>query len=96
MQDIIKKPIVNEKFSALNEKGVYGFVVDKTANKLEIGQAIEKLFGVKVSKVNTMNVRGKSKSRFQRGRFTKGTSPSYKKAIVYLKEGEVIDFYSGI
>ncbi len=96
MQDIIKKPIVNEKFSTLNEKGVYGFVVDKTANKIQIGQAVERMFGVKVSKVNTMNVRGKTKSRFQRGRFTTGNSPSYKKAIVYLKAGEVIDFYSGI
>lgn len=96
MQDIIKKPIVNEKFSALNEKGVYGFVVEKKANKIEIGQAVEKMFGVKVAKVNTVNVRGKQKSRFQRGRFTQGFTPSYKKAIVYLKEGEVIDFYAGI
>lgn len=96
MEEIIKKPIINEKFSALNEKGVYGFVVAKTANKIEIGKAIERMFGVKVNKVNTMVVRADSKSRFQRGRATTGRTQSYKKAIVYLKQGEVIDFFAGI
>ena len=96
MESIIKRPILNEKFSALNEKGVYGFVVEKSSNKIEIAKAVERSFGVKVDKVNTMNVRGKLKTRFQKGKFTSGKTASYKKAIVYLKSGEVIDFFAGI
>ncbi len=93
---IIKKPLITEKGTALNEKGVYGFVVSKTANKVEIKQTIEKLYGVKVQEVRTMISPGKKKSRFSKGTFLSGKTASYKKALVKVADGEVIDFYSSI
>lgn len=93
---ILKKPLVTEKISALNEKGRYGFVVDIHANKVEIKKAVEKQYGVNVEKVNTINVMGKKKTRYTKAGVLSGRRPSYKKAIVTLAEGEVIDFYSNI
>ena len=74
----------------------YGFVVEKTANKLQIRLAVEELYGVKVADVNTMRYAGKRKQRFTKSGVSVGKTPSYKKAIVTLAEGEVIDFYSNI
>jgi large subunit ribosomal protein L23 len=93
---ILKKPLVTEKVSALNEKGKYGFVVDGNANKVEIKNAVEKMYGVNVEKVNTMNVMGKFKSRYTKAGVLSGRKPSYKKAIITVAEGEVIDFYSNV
>jgi len=93
---ILKKPLVTEKISALNEKGKYGFLVDSDANKVEIKNAVEKMYGVNVEKVNTINVMGKFKSRFTKAGVLSGRKPSYKKAIVTVAEGEVIDFYSNV
>ena len=93
---VLKKPLVTEKVSALNEKGKYGFVVDSDANKVEIKKAVEKQYGVNVEKVNTMNVMGKLKTRYTKAGVLAGRRPSYKKAIVTLAEGEVIDFYSNV
>jgi large subunit ribosomal protein L23 len=93
---ILKKPLVTEKVSALNEKGKYGFLVDATANKVEIKKAVEKQYGVNVEKVNTLNVMGKMKTRYTKTGILSGRQPSYKKAIVTLAEGEVIDFYSNV
>jgi large subunit ribosomal protein L23 len=93
---ILKKPLVTEKVSALNEKGKYGFVVDLAANKVEIKKAIEKQYGVNVTSVNTMNVMGKKKSRYSKTGVLEGRRPSYKKAIVTLAEGEIIDFYGNV
>ena len=93
---ILKKPLVTEKISALNEKGKYGFLVDGDANKVEIKNAVEKMYGVNVEKVNTINVMGKFKSRFTKAGVLSGRKPSYKKAIVTVAEGEVIDFYSNV
>lgn len=93
---ILKKPLVTEKVSALNEKGKYGFLVDSDANKVEIKKAVEKMYGVNVEKVNTMNVMGKYKSRYTKAGVLSGRMPSYKKAIVTVAEGEVIDFYSNV
>lgn len=93
---ILKKPLVTEKVSALNEKGKYGFVVDLDANKVEIKKAIEKQYGVNVTSVNTINVMGKKKSRYSKTGVLEGRRPSYKKAIVTLAEGEIIDFYSNV
>ncbi len=93
---ILKKPLVTEKVSALNEKGKYGFLVDSDANKVEIKNAVEKMYGVNVEKVNTMNVMGKFKSRYTKAGVLSGRKPSYKKAIVTVAEGEVIDFYSNV
>lgn len=93
---ILKKPIVTEKVSAQNEKGVYGFVVDNKANKIEIKKAVEKMYGVTVVAVRTMRYTGKKKSRQTMSKVVTGRTPSFKKAFVKVKEGEIIDFYSGI
>ena len=93
---VLKKPLVTEKVSALNEKGKYGFVVAKTANKVEIKRAVEKMYGVTVESVNTMYYAGKVKTRYTKARIISGKSASFKKAIVTVAQGEVIDFYSGI
>lgn len=93
---VLKSPLVTEKVSALNEKGKYGFIVDQAANKIEIKNAVEKMYGVNVARVNTINVLGKKKSRFTKAGTLTGRKPDYKKAIVTLAEGEVIDFYSNV
>ena len=93
---ILRKPLVTEKVSALNEKGKYGFIVDSDANKVEIKKAVEKQYGVNVEKVNTIVVIGKKKTRNTKAGVLAGRKPSYKKAIVTLAEGEVIDFYSNV
>jgi large subunit ribosomal protein L23 len=93
---VLKKPLVTEKVSAMNEKGKYGFIVDADANKVEIKQAVEKQYGVNVEKVNTMNVMGKKKTRYTKTGILSGRRPGYKKAIVTLAQGEVIDFYSNV
>jgi large subunit ribosomal protein L23 len=93
---VLKKPLVTEKVSALNEKGKYGFIVDAGANKVEIKVAVEKQYGVNVERVNTINVMGKMKTRYTKTGILAGRKPSYKKAIVTLAEGEVIDFYSNV
>lgn len=93
---VLKKPLVTEKISALNEKGVYGFVVDLNANKVEIKKAVEKAYGVNVEKVNTMRYQGKKKSRHTKSKIVTGRAPSFKKAIVTVADGDIIDFYSGI
>ncbi len=95
--NILIKPIVTEKMTAQGEDfNRYGFVVKKDANKLEIKQAVEELYNVKVSEVNTMRYAGKRKQRYTKSGVTVGRTSSYKKAVVTLAEGEVIDFYSNI
>ncbi len=74
----------------------YGFVVEKSANKLDIKKAVEELYDVKVSEVNTMRYAGKRKQRHTKSGVSIGKTASFKKAVVTLAEGEVIDFYSNI
>ena len=95
---IIIKPIVTEKLTAITNKkpNRFGFRVSPDANKLEIKNAVEALYGVSVVDVNTMKYSGKIKSRYTRSGFISGRQTAYKKAIVTLKEGEVIDFFSNI
>ena len=93
---VLIKPLVTEKISSLNEQGRYGFLVERGANKVEIKNAVEKMYGVSVESVNTMNYQGKRKSRFTKSGVISGRTPSYKKAIVSVADGEVIDFYSGV
>ena len=93
---ILKKPLITEKVSSLNEKGVYGLIVDKSANKVEIKKKVEETYNVTVSRVNTMRYAGKRKTRHTKLGISRGKQPAYKKALVTLKEGEVIDFYSNI
>ena len=91
------KPIVTEKMTDQGEKfNRYGFVVEKTANKLEIKKAVEELYEVTVIDVNTMRYAGKSKTRYTRSGIMTGKTSAYKKAIVTVAEGEAIDFYSNI
>ncbi|MEQ8417432.1 50S ribosomal protein L23 [Imperialibacter roseus] len=93
---VLVKPLVTEKVSSMNEKGKYGFVVKKGANKVEIKKEIEKMYGVKVENINTMVYQGKRKTRYTKSRVLEGRTDAYKKAIVTVAEGEVIDFYAGI
>lgn len=94
---IIIKPVITEKMTALGEElNRYGFIVAKKANKLEIKKAVESFYDVKVTSVNTINVLGKSKSRYTKAGYISGRKASTKKAIVTLAKGETIDFYSNI
>jgi len=95
--DILIKPVVTEKMERLTDKlNQYGFIVDKRANKLQIKKAIEELYGVTVDSVNTMRYAGKVKTRYTRTGVLVGRNNSFKKAIVTLKDGDKIDFYSNI
>ncbi|MGB3778583.1 MAG: 50S ribosomal protein L23 [Tunicatimonas sp.] len=93
---ILKRPIVTEKISTQNERGVYGFVVDKRANKLQIRDAVEQTYGVTVDQVRTMNYQGKKKSRYTKSRVVTGRSTGFKKAIIQVADGDIIDFYSNV
>jgi large subunit ribosomal protein L23 len=95
--EILKKPLLTEKVTQLTEKlNRYAFKVDPRANKIQIKGAIEKMYGVNVTAVNTMRYVGKLKSRNTKAGAVSGRSASYKKAIITLKDGETIDFYSNI
>jgi large subunit ribosomal protein L23 len=93
---VLVRPLVTEKASALNEKGKYGFIVTKNANKVEIKREVEKTYGVNVESVNTMIYPGKDKTRYTKSRILAGRTSAFKKAIVQVADGEVIDFYSEI
>ncbi|ACE05640.1 hypothetical protein Aasi_0195 [Candidatus Amoebophilus asiaticus 5a2] len=93
---ILQKPLVTEKVTSFNDKGVYGFIVDNRANKVEIKKEVEKLYGVTVLQVNTMRYAGKKKVKYTKSGVNKGKRASYKKALVTLKSGSIIDFYENI
>jgi large subunit ribosomal protein L23 len=94
---IIIKPLVTEKMISLTDKlNRFGFVVRPDANKLEIKREVEALYNVTVVSVNTVKYAGKSKSRYTKAGLINGRTNAYKKAIVALKEGDTIDFYSNI
>jgi large subunit ribosomal protein L23 len=90
--DVIIAPVITEKATAASEKNQVVFEVRKTATKPEIKEAVEKLFEVKVKRVNTLNLKGKTKGF--RGR--RGFQGDYKKAIVTLEEGHSIDVTTGL
>jgi large subunit ribosomal protein L23 len=92
--DVLIKPLITEKISLQNEKGVFGFQVALKANKVEIKKAVEAMYGVNVKDVRTIIVAGKNKSRFTKRGFVSGRTSKYKKAIVQLAEGEMIDFFN--
>ncbi len=91
---VLKRPIITEKSQKLNPQGKYTFEVNRGANKIEIASAIEKMYGVSVDKVSTITQYGKKKSRMNKSKLTSGKTATFKKAIVSLKEGELIDFYA--
>jgi len=98
------KPIITEKYAAKGDaaaknnagKSRYAFVVEPTANKVEIKNAVEKAYGVSVEDVNTMNYIGKVKSRYTKTKIMTGLVKKAKKAVVTLKKGDTIDFYGNI
>ena len=91
--DVIIRPLLTEKSYADIANKKYAFVVRKDANKIEIRQAVESIFGVKVQSVNTVNVNGKLK---RQGR-TQGYTSDYKKAIVQLKaDSKAIEFFESL
>ena len=89
-RDILIAPVVSEKSYGLLDEGKYTFVVDPRANKTEIKIAVERVFGVKVASVNTLNRKGKTR----RTKFGLGRRKNTKRAIVTLKEGS-IDIFGG-
>ena len=96
MVGILKRPIVTEKLTEMQEKGVYAFEVEKNANKISIQKAVEKKFNVTVLSVRTSVHKGKTKSQMtRRGRF-EGRTSSWKKAYVRLKEGDKIEFFQNV
>ena len=84
--EIIKKPLLTEKSYVGIQNKVYSFIVDKRATKTEIKKAVETIFNVEVKKVNTVNVKGQTKSQNTKAGRTVGKTSDYKKAIVSLKE----------
>ncbi|MEO6884599.1 MAG: 50S ribosomal protein L23 [Bacteroidia bacterium] len=95
--EVLIKPIITEKMTSMGEKfNRYGFVVDSRVNKIQVKEAVEKMYGVTVSSVNVINYIGKMKTRNTTKGVVSGRVNRNKKAIVTLKKGETIDFYSGI
>ena len=92
--DIIKRPIITEQSMEQTEMKRYTFEVAKTANKIEIAKAVEEIFGVKVAKVNTLNMQGKEK---RTGRYPAGFAKTWKKAVVKLSEdSKNIEIFEGM
>jgi large subunit ribosomal protein L23 len=92
-RDVILKPVVSEKSYAAFDGNVYTFVVADDANKVEIRQAIEEIFNVKVTRVNTLNRNGKRKRNRRSGNW--GQRAGQKRAIVSLAEGDTIEIFGG-
>jgi len=94
---VLIKPLITEKMTSQSEKlNKYGFVVSRSANKVEIKKEVEKSYGVSVDSICTLTVRGKAKSRYTKAGILSGSESTFKKAIVTLAAGDTIDFYSNI
>lgn len=97
MRNVLLKPLITEKMTAQGETlNRYGFIVDRTANKVEIKKAVEDMYGVTVDSVRTMNYGGKVRTRNTKTAILKGRTNAFKKAIVAVADGDVIDFYGSI
>jgi large subunit ribosomal protein L23 len=95
--NVLLKPVITEKMTKISDKtNSVGFIVDKRSNKIEIKKAVESFYGVTVETVNTINYLGKKKVRNTKAGMIPGRRNSFKKAIVTLKKGEKIDFFSNI
>jgi len=90
---VIERPLLTEKSMDQSHHGKYTFRVLQDANKIEIAEAIEKMYKVKVMKVNTLTVRGKPR---RVGRFPQGRTSDWKKAIVTLAPGQTIQLFEGL
>ena len=89
IHDVLVRPLITEKSTGLMERGQYAFEVHREANKIQIREAVERTFNVRVKAVNTMNMPRKERRRGRRW----GQVPGWKKAIVTLQEGETIDIF---
>ena len=98
IERVIRKPLITEKNTLLMERDQYTFEVDPDANKIQIREAVEKTFNVRVKAVNTMIVKRKAKSRVasRRGGRITGHEPGWKKAIVTLHPGDRIDIFEQV
>ena len=95
--DIQIRPLVTEKANAYSEKqNCYTFAVSPEANKFQIKDIVEKLYNVRVEKVNTACYAGKRKARYTKGGLIRGQKPAFKKAYVTVAEGQTIDYYSNL
>jgi large subunit ribosomal protein L23 len=94
---ILKRPLITEKATKQGETlGHYGFLVDMRANKLQVKEAVEKMYNVTVTDVNTLKYYNKVKVKQTTKGIARGGKGAYKKAVVTLKKGETIDFYASI
>ena len=94
---IIIKPLVTEKMTVQGEKlNRYAFIVNHDANKIEIKSAVEQMYNVTVSDVNTVNYNGKAKSRYTKAGMLSGRTNKFKKAYITLAGDDKIDFYENI
>ena len=97
MTEVLIRPIITEKMTRLGDKlGQYGFVVNKKANKLQIKQAVEAMYGITVEDVRTSIIPAKLTTKMTKSGMIKGRKSAYKKAFITLAAGESIDFYSEI
>jgi large subunit ribosomal protein L23 len=96
MKTIIKKPIISEKATGTSEKfNRFTFAVDRTANKIEIKKAVERMYGISVTEVRTMNYGGgKSSVKFTNKGIVEQPSKQWKKAVVTVADGETIDLFT--
>ena len=94
LYEVLRRPLITEKYTVLQAQGKYAFEVAGEASKPQIKQAVEKAFKVKVTAVNVMIVPGKRRRMARLGR-RKMSSPSWKKAVVTLKEGDKIELFEG-
>ena len=95
--EISIKPIITERATKLSEKrNCYTFRVSPDANKYQIKALVEDIYGVKVTSVNTANMRGKNKSRWTKSGLLRGKTAAWKKAFITVGEGQTIDFFSNI
>ncbi|MEM7382728.1 MAG: 50S ribosomal protein L23 [Bacteroidota bacterium] len=94
--NILKQPLVTKKLSDMNSENVYGLIVDNKANKIEIKKIVEQLYGVTVVQVNTIRCAGKNKTRYTKRGLRQNKQAAYKKALITIKAGDVIDFYSHV
>jgi len=95
--EILLKPILTEKLTSQEEPlNRYGFLVLRSANKVQIKKAVEEMYGITVESVNTMRYAGKNKSRITKSGIIAGRENHFKKAMITLRKGEKIDFYSNI
>ena len=96
MMSLLLKPLISEKSSSLQSKGLYSFLVHRSATKVSIKKEIESLYKVRVIDVRTLIRPSRRKVRYTKRRIIEGRRTGYKKAYVQLSEGDVIDFYTSV